>query len=111
MRIGGSFNFPQLPQQVPQRQSVAATLGNRDQSSPGSQTAGAGAVSDRVASVDFAAEFARTRSGQSTGTDGFYSTDRSLSLKGQAAMDTYVTNAGFQFGPSQAEWVGVDTYA
>ena len=107
MRIGGSFNLPQLPQQLPQRQPAAATPGSSDHSSSNAKPSTA--VS--VPLVDFAAEFARTRAGQSAGTESFYSTDRSLSLKGQAAMETYVTNAGFQPGGTQSEWVGVDTFA
>ena len=111
MRIGGSFNFPQLPQQLSQRQPVAPTSGSNDSSSTNSKSSQISPKDAAAPLVDFAAEFAKTRTGQSAGTESFYSTDRSLSLKGQSAMDTYVTNAGFQFGAGQAEWVGVDTYA
>lgn len=113
MRIGGSNHLPQLPQQLPQRQPVAPTSGSSDQTSSASKSSPAKSLS--APSADFATEFAKTRAGQSTGQstgpENFYSTDRSLSLKGQAAMETYITNAGFQFGSNQAEWVGVDTFA
>ena len=111
MRIGGSFNLPQLPQQLPQRQPVAPTSGSSEQSSANSKPSSISPNGASAPLVDFTAEFAKTRAGQGAGTESFYSTDRSLSLKGQAAMETYMTNSGFQFGDGQAEWVGVDTYA
>ena len=104
MRIDGSFNFPQFPQRLPQQQSVSPTPEKLQQpESP----AKAPEVGTQL--VDFAAEFARTH--QASGSESFYSTDRNLSLKGQAAMDAYVTTAGFQSVGSRSEWIGVDIYA
>ena len=70
MRIGASFNLPQLPQR-PSSQTVVtpSTVQDKD------------------------------------------SANRELPLRGQEAMQIYLTNAGFQFSGAKAELVGVDIYA
>lgn len=103
MRIDGSFSFPQFPQRLPPQQSVTPTPDEQQPASPTNST------ETGTQLVDFVAEFARAR--QASGSESFYSTDRNLPLKGQAAMEAYVTTAGFQSVGSRSEWVGVDIYA
>ena len=104
MRIGASFNFPQLPQRPPS-QAIAPTSPNADQKANSSRS------STPANATDFSADLIKARANQGTDSDRYSSTNRELSLRGQEAMQTYLTNAGFQFGQNQSELVGVDLYA
>ena len=106
MRIGASFHLPQLPQR-PSSQTVATPSATQDKDSARSAPSAAPAS----APADFHSDFIQARASQSSDSGRFYSTDRELPLRGQEAMQTYLTNAGFQFGGAKAELVGVDIYA
>ncbi|MEH6826285.1 MAG: hypothetical protein V7629_20535 [Motiliproteus sp.] len=105
MQIGASFNFPQLPQRSSAVTGAAARSGGEQDSARSARVAPAAA--DR----DFSADFVKARATQNADSERFYSTHRELPLRGQEAMQTYLTNAGFQFGAAQPELVGVDIYA
>lgn len=102
MRIGASFNLPQLPQRPAAQSAIPAPSGSdKDPTrSPESAT-----------QIDPSVDVTKTRARQQTDSATFYSTDRELSLRGQEAMQTYLTTAGFQFGNARSELVGVDVYA
>ncbi|MFT5720355.1 MAG: hypothetical protein ACI9W6_000645 [Motiliproteus sp.] len=102
MQIGASFNAPSLPQR-PAAATVAPAQPDRDR-----DTARPGAAAEQA---DSSIDPGKTRSRPQTDSAGFYSTDRALSARGQEAMQTYLTTAGFQFGNARPELVGVDVYA
>tara|TARA_R110002167_G_scaffold4648_4_gene21934 strand:+ start:21217 stop:21543 length:327 start_codon:yes stop_codon:yes gene_type:complete len=108
MRIGASFNLPQLPQR-PSSQTVVTPSAAQDKDSARSSSTSS-AISSTV-KTDFDTDFIQARASQSADSGRFYSANRELPLRGQEAMQTYLTNAGFQFSGAKAELVGVDIYA
>lgn len=105
MRIGASFNFPQLPQRPAAQTAIPAQSG-KDKDAAHARTSVPTATQ-----IDPSIDFSKARMTQQADSTGFYSTDRELSLRGQEAMQTYLTTAGFQFGNARSELVGVDIYA
>ena len=109
MRIGAAFNFPQLPQRQAALPKPTPAVQD-DSQSENSKPQALQAIFERLA--DFGAAGAgQADSAERAGSERFYSTERQLPLQGRVAVDTYLTNASLSQGASQAEWVGVDTYA
>lgn len=104
MRIGASFNLPSLPQRAA-APTVAPVKSGSDRDAARSPAA----ATEVDPGIDLG--IGRTRSSQQSDSSGFYSTHRELSLRGQEAMQTYLTTAGFQFGNARSELVGIDIYA
>ena len=104
MRIGASFNFPQLPPRQAQL-PPPSTQSNADQPRSG------GNSPSRIESFDLTAELLQSRASQSADSARFYSTDRQLPLRGQEAIQTYLNNSNLSLNPGEPEWVGVDIYA
>jgi len=58
-----------------------------------------------------ATPFEWMKQAQQAESASYYSTDRTLSFSGRAAIDTYLTNASLMWRPGEAELLGIDLYA
>jgi hypothetical protein len=105
MRIGASFNLPPLLQR-PATPAVTPAPSNTD-----SDTSGSSKSAAPVTEIEISRDQLSARTTQQADSSRFYSTHRDIPLRGQEAMHTYLTNAGFQFGSARSELVGVDVYA